>query len=72
MSWLGLLQVLVWWFNTRVALLTGTAGHGGKHNMSSNSHSSQYACSSLCDEVRHSACCMVYLLDACGQLVAAK
>jgi hypothetical protein len=41
----------VWWYNTRVALHTGIAGHGGKNSMSSSSHSSQYACSSLCDEV---------------------
>ncbi|KAF2356741.1 Zinc finger SWIM-type [Trinorchestia longiramus] len=44
-------KVLVWWYNTRVALHTGIAGHGGKNSMSSSSHSSQYACSSLCDEV---------------------
>lgn len=43
-------QILVWWFNTKVALLNGT-GCGGKHNMNSNVHASQHACSSLCDEI---------------------
>lgn len=43
-------QILVWWFNTKVALLNGT-GYGGKHNMNSNVHASQHACSSLCDEI---------------------
>lgn len=50
------LQILVWWFNTKVALLNGGSGHGGsgggKHNnVNSNSHASQHACSSLCDEI---------------------
>ncbi|XP_031334214.1 zinc finger SWIM domain-containing protein 8-like [Photinus pyralis] len=49
-------QILVWWFNTKVALLNGGSGHGGsgggKHNnVNSNSHASQHACSSLCDEI---------------------
>ncbi|CAK9795279.1 Zinc finger SWIM domain-containing protein 8 homolog [Anthophora quadrimaculata] len=43
-------QILVWWFNTKVALLNGT-GYGGKHNMNNNAHASQHACSSLCDEI---------------------
>lgn len=43
-------QILVWWFNTKVALLNGT-GYGGKHSMNSNVHASQHACSSLCDEI---------------------
>lgn len=43
-------QILVWWFNTKVALLNGT-GYGSKHNMNSNVHASQHACSSLCDEI---------------------
>nr|XP_031845470.1 zinc finger SWIM domain-containing protein 8 isoform X2 [Nomia melanderi] len=43
-------QILVWWFNTKVALLNGT-GYGGKNNMNSNVHASQHACSSLCDEI---------------------
>ncbi|XP_076629191.1 zinc finger SWIM domain-containing dorado, partial [Colletes latitarsis] len=43
-------QILVWWFNTKVALLNAT-GYGGKHNMNSNVHASQHACSSLCDEI---------------------
>lgn len=46
----------MWWFNTKVALLNGSPGHGGggggKHsNVNSNSHASQHACSSLCDEI---------------------
>ncbi|XP_012251100.2 zinc finger SWIM domain-containing protein 8 homolog isoform X2 [Athalia rosae] len=43
-------QILVWWFNTKVALSNGTGHGGGKHgNM--NSTASQHACSSLCDEI---------------------
>ena len=41
----------MWWVNTKVALHMGSSGHGGKNNMNSNSHGSQYACSSLCDEI---------------------
>nr|CAD7575084.1 unnamed protein product [Timema californicum] len=46
-------QILVWWFNTKVALHNGSSGYGGgKHsNVNSNSHASQHACSSLCDEI---------------------
>ncbi|XP_011305691.1 zinc finger SWIM domain-containing protein 8 isoform X1 [Fopius arisanus] len=45
-------QFLVWWFNTKVALLNGTGHGGGKHgSMNSNAHASQHACSSLCDEI---------------------
>lgn len=45
-------QILVWWFNTKVALLNGTSHGNGKHaNMNSNAHASQHACSSLCDEI---------------------
>ncbi|XP_042239030.1 zinc finger SWIM domain-containing protein 8 homolog isoform X2 [Homarus americanus] len=44
-------KILVWWVNTKVALHLGSSGHGGKNNMNSNSHGSQYACSSLCDEI---------------------
>ncbi|XP_023288160.1 zinc finger SWIM domain-containing protein 8 isoform X2 [Orussus abietinus] len=45
-------QILIWWFNTKVALLNGTGHGGGKHgNMNSNAHASQHACSSLCDEI---------------------
>ncbi|KAL0280565.1 UNVERIFIED_CONTAM: hypothetical protein PYX00_001825 [Menopon gallinae] len=43
-------QVLLWWFNTSVALHSGSGG--GKHaSASSYAHASQYACSSLCDEI---------------------
>ncbi|XP_068989198.1 zinc finger SWIM domain-containing protein 8 homolog isoform X2 [Neodiprion pinetum] len=43
-------QILVWWFNTKVALSNGSGHGGGKHgNM--NSNASQHACSSLCDEI---------------------
>lgn len=47
------MQILVWWFNTKLSLLAGTNGHnGGKHsNTHSNSNASQHACSSLCDEI---------------------
>ncbi|XP_014298528.2 zinc finger SWIM domain-containing protein 8 homolog [Microplitis demolitor] len=45
-------QFLVWWFNTKIALLNGTGHGGGKHgSMNSNAHASQHACSSLCDEI---------------------
>ncbi|XP_076268553.1 zinc finger SWIM domain-containing dorado isoform X5 [Rhynchophorus ferrugineus] len=49
-------QILIWWFNTKVALLSGNSSHGGsgggKHNnINSNTHASQHAGSSLCDEV---------------------
>lgn len=45
-------QFLVWWFNTKVALLNGTGHGGGKHgSMNNNAHASQHACSSLCDEI---------------------
>ncbi|XP_060523765.1 zinc finger SWIM domain-containing protein 8 homolog [Cylas formicarius] len=49
-------QILIWWFNTKVALLSGGSSHGGsgggKHNnINSNTHASQHAGSSLCDEV---------------------
>ncbi|KAB7501706.1 Zinc finger SWIM domain-containing protein 8 [Armadillidium nasatum] len=44
-------KILVWWVNTRVALHSVSSGHGGKNNVNSNSHGSQYACSSLCDEI---------------------
>ncbi|RZF44726.1 hypothetical protein LSTR_LSTR000678 [Laodelphax striatellus] len=54
-------QILVWWFFTKVALHSGgggggggggAGGGGGKHgNVNSNSHASQHACASLCDEI---------------------
>ncbi|XP_055618684.1 zinc finger SWIM domain-containing protein 8 homolog [Toxorhynchites rutilus septentrionalis] len=46
-------QILVWWFNIKLALLVGSNGHGGgKHsNTHSNSNATQHACSSLCDEI---------------------
>ncbi|CAB0008630.1 unnamed protein product [Nesidiocoris tenuis] len=42
-------QIMVWWFNTKVALHVGVSG-GGRHS-SVNSHGAQHACASLCDEV---------------------
>jgi len=43
-------QIIVWWFNTSVALHSGTGG--GRHAASnSNSHASQHACSSLSEEI---------------------
>ncbi|XP_039276107.1 zinc finger SWIM domain-containing protein 8-like [Nilaparvata lugens] len=54
-------QIIVWWFFTKVALHSGSGGSGGggggsggggKHgNVNSNSHASQHACASLCDEM---------------------
>lgn len=46
-------QILVWWFNIKLALLVGSNGHGGgKHsNTHSNSNATQHACASLCDEI---------------------
>lgn len=44
-------QIMVWWFNTKVALHVGVSS-GGKHsNVNNNSHGTQHACASLCDEV---------------------
>ena len=42
-------QIMVWWFNTKIAL-TGR-GNGGGKQVNSNSQASQNACSSLCDEL---------------------
>ena len=44
-------QIMVWWFNTKVALQQ--AGQSGqvKHNVNSNSQACQNACASMCDEV---------------------
>lgn len=44
-------QILVWWFNTKVSLHMGSGGHGGRGSVHSNTHASQHACSSLCDEL---------------------
>uniref|UniRef100_A0A182LRB1 SWIM-type domain-containing protein n=1 Tax=Anopheles culicifacies TaxID=139723 RepID=A0A182LRB1_9DIPT len=53
-------QILVWWFNIKLALLVGSNGHGGggggggggKHgNTHSNLNATQHACASLCDEI---------------------
>ena len=41
-------QIMVWWFNTKVALQQ--AGQV-KHNVNSNSQACQNACASMCDEV---------------------
>ncbi|KAF8796402.1 Zinc finger SWIM domain-containing protein 8 [Argiope bruennichi] len=43
--------ILSWWFSTKVSLHMGSGGHGGRGSMHSNTHASQHACSSLCDEV---------------------
>ncbi|XP_014261902.1 zinc finger SWIM domain-containing protein 8-like [Cimex lectularius] len=42
-------QIMISWFNTKVALHIGVSG-GGKHS-SLNSSVTQHACASLCDEV---------------------
>ncbi len=54
-------QIMLWWFNTKVALQQrspnsgggggGSGANGGKHNVSSNAQASQNACASLCDEI---------------------
>ncbi|CAG0915760.1 unnamed protein product [Notodromas monacha] len=45
-------QILVWWFNTKVALHTGSSAHNGRsNNVNNNAHASQHATSSLCDEI---------------------
>ena len=41
-------QIMVWWFNTKVAFQQ--AGQV-KHNVNSNSQACQNACASMCDEV---------------------
>ena len=43
-------QIILWWFNTKVSLHAGT-NHGNRGNIHSNTHTSQHACSSLCDEI---------------------
>jgi hypothetical protein len=42
-------QIMVWWFNTKVAL--NSARGPSTKQVSSNSQASQNACSSLCDEI---------------------
>ncbi|XP_013789918.1 zinc finger SWIM domain-containing protein 8-like, partial [Limulus polyphemus] len=44
-------QIVVWWFNTKVSLHIGCSGYGSRGSVNSNTHASQHACSSLCDEV---------------------
>ena len=44
-------QIILWWFNTKVSLHAGIAGHGNRASIHSNTHASQHACSSLCDEI---------------------
>ena len=49
-------QIALWWFNTRVSLHSGGYGHRGPNGngsggVHSNTHASQHACSSLCDEI---------------------
>ena len=43
-------QIMVWWFNTKVALTGRGSGPGGKA-VNSNAQASQNACASLCDEI---------------------
>jgi len=42
-------QIMVWWFNSKVALQSQTGQ--GKHNVNSSSQASQNACASMCDEI---------------------
>lgn len=44
-------QIILWWFNTKVSLHAGINGHGNRGSIHSNTHASQHACSSLCDEI---------------------
>jgi len=44
-------QIILWWFNTKVSLHAGINGHGNRASIHSNTHASQHACSSLCDEI---------------------
>jgi hypothetical protein len=46
-------QILVWWFNTKVALHTGSSSHNNRNGNvnNNNAHASQHATSSLCDEI---------------------
>ncbi len=44
-------QIILWWFNTKVSLHAGINGHGNRTSIHSNTHASQHACSSLCDEI---------------------
>ncbi len=46
---LEIVQILVWWFNTKVAL--NSARGLSTKQVNSNSQASQNACSSLCDEI---------------------
>lgn len=41
-------QIILWWFNTRASLHAGGHAYRAVH---SSTHTSQYACSSLCDEI---------------------
>ena len=49
--------ILVWWFNTKVSLHTGSSGNQGHRSSNNNgvshstSQSSQHTCASLCDEI---------------------
>ncbi|XP_017485788.1 PREDICTED: zinc finger SWIM domain-containing protein 8-like, partial [Rhagoletis zephyria] len=45
--------ILLWWFNTNVSLHRGYHGNNNNNRSSihSNNHTSQHACSSLCDEI---------------------
>ena len=47
---LEIVQIMVWWFNTKVALTGRGNGPGGKA-VNSNAQASQNACASLCDEI---------------------
>ncbi|RWS16893.1 zinc finger SWIM domain-containing protein 8-like protein, partial [Dinothrombium tinctorium] len=44
-------QIILWWFNTKVTFHAGGNGHGSRNSLQGNTHASQHACSSLCDEI---------------------
>ncbi|RWS28198.1 zinc finger SWIM domain-containing protein 8-like protein [Leptotrombidium deliense] len=44
-------QIILWWFNTKVTFHAGGNGHGNRNSLQGNTHASQHACSSLCDEI---------------------
>ncbi|XP_053208052.1 zinc finger SWIM domain-containing protein 8 homolog [Panonychus citri] len=44
-------QIVAWWFQTKMSLNSGYSGHNNRNNIQSNTHASQHACTSICDEI---------------------
>lgn len=44
-------QIIAWWFQTKISLNSGHSGHNNRNNIQSNTHASQHACTSICDEI---------------------